>query len=166
MDRRVLFFVLLGLLAVVLVWQFAAAGVMARFESLNREIAAAERTLEEVSVLEKEYAERLEEASELDMVLRERRRDYTPLSFLESLSESAGVKYELIYREPRQIRDRDDFLEASVRVELYEIDIRGLVEYLHEIENSGEFLRVRNFYIRPHGGLLRAGFEVSTIVPA
>lgn len=166
MNKKVLFFMLICLLAALLLWQFAAVRVISRFESLDREIAAAGRTMEEVALLEREYAEGLEDASELDLVLRERRKDYTPLSFLERLSESAGVKYELIYREPRPIRDREDFLEASVRVELYEIDIRGLVEYLYEIENSGEFLRVRNFYIRPHGGLLRAGFEVATIVPA
>lgn len=166
MDKKLLFYVLAGVLAALLIWQFVIAGILGKFEALDREIASAERTLAEIRLLERAYAEGADGDSGLAGVLERRQRDYTPLSLLENLSESAGVKYELVYREPRPVRDKDDLMETSVMVELRGIDMRGLVEYLYEIENSGEFLRLRNLVIRPQDGLLRANFEVATIVPA
>ncbi len=165
MNKKILFYALAGLFAFLLAWQFVIKGVINKFESLDRDIAAAERTLEEIRLLEKDYIEGMEWSSGLDGVLAGRHRDYTPLSFLERLSEASGVKYELVYREPRPVRGKDDFMEASVRVELSGIDAGRLIEYIYGIENSGEFLRLRNLVIRPHEGLLRASFEVATIVP-
>ncbi len=165
MNKKFLFYALSGVFAVLLVWQFVIMGLINEFESLDRDIAAAERTLEEIRLLEKDYIEGMEGSSGLDDVLAVRHRDYTPLSFLERLSERAGVRYELVYREPRPVAGNDDFMEASVRVELSGIDSASLIEYIYRVENSGEFLRLRNLVIRPHEGLLRASFEVATIVP-
>ncbi len=166
MNRKYLLYILAGLFAAVLLWQFLVEGVLGRFDSLDRNIAARKKTLEEIRQLEQTYARGKDELTGLDAVLRGRGKDYTPISFLERLSVESGVKYELVYREPRPIRDEDNLMEASVRVELREIDTAGLVKYLYRVENSGEFLMLRNLNIRPQEGLLRAGFEVSTIVPA
>ena len=58
-------------------------------------------------------------------------------------------------------------MESSVGVELNGVDIRQLMDYLYQVENSSELLQVRNLHLRPEkDGLLKVSFEVSTLVPA
>ncbi len=166
MKNKKLLYALLVLLVVLLAWQFLFLGVAGRFESLDREIEAKTRTLQEIRLIEREYFHDLEELRDLGSVLLNRQRDYTPLSFLERLAVETGVKYELVYREPRAIRNNADFMESAVMVELREINMHALIEYLYGIESSGEFLRIRNLNIRPQDNLLRVNFEVVAIVPA
>ncbi len=166
MDRKLLLYVLSGLLAVLLVWQFVVAAVFERLDSLDRDIASRRATLEEIRRIEREYHERHREFKLLESLLEGRSRDYTPLSFLEELVSESGLNYELVFREPRPMEGEAGLMVSSVRVELDEISMDELTEFLYEIENSPELLRIRNLNIRPRGGLLRAGFEVATVVPS
>lgn len=164
MNRKRILHIALVVFGVLILWRFTEAVFLGRMEALNREISSASRTLGEIREMKEAFGH---EAPGLPAggFPADRQRDYTPLSFLERLSQSSGADYELIYREPRPVRAGDDFLETSVRVELRGIDAPGLVEYLYAVENSGEFLRLRNLNVRPHQGALRASFDVATLIP-
>ena len=78
-----------------------------------------------------------------------------------------GVKdrHKLTYLEPRKVDD--EHLETLVSVELNGIDMGQLLNYLYDVENSPELLRIKNVHIiRQKDGLLEATFEVSTLIPA
>ena len=74
-------------------------------------------------------------------------------------------KHKLTYQEQRKFND--EHLEASVSVELNGIDMGQLLNYLYDVENSPELLRIKNVHIiRQKDGFLEATFEVSTLIPA
>ncbi len=150
----------------MLIWLFVVDGVLKRFEALDRDIASRQNTLSQIRALEQDYASGKGEPSGFEAVLAQRQKDYTPLSFLEQLADKSGARYEITYREPRSVSASEEFLEASVRVELRGVGIEKLIEYIYAVENSEEFLRIKNLNIRLQENLLNVNFEVSTIVPA
>jgi hypothetical protein len=165
MNRKIIFYVLSAVLLLLAARYFAVEGFLSQFAALEEQIAAKQKTLEEVQRLESDYRRGADEISGLARILETRRKDYTPLTFLEGLFSDSNTEYEIVYREPQAISGEEGLMESSVRVEFNEIDINSLVTYLYKIENSSEFLRLRNLSVRPRENLLRASFEVATIVP-
>ena len=160
-------FCLMGaFLVIVLIWQFGIVSGGRKFRELNSKIACKEKTLEEARNLQNEYLQVKKTVEDMRKSLDGRRKDYTPLSFLEKLSQHSGVAYELTYREPRELSGEKGYMESSVGVELKGIRMKELTTYLYQIENSNELLRVRNLHVSPRkDGLLRVCFEVSTLIP-
>ena len=154
-------------LIIVLIWQFGIVSGGRNFRELNSKIARKEKALEEVRSLQNEYLRVRKTVEEMRKSLDGRREDYTPLSFLEKLSQQLGVAYELTYREPRELSGEKGYMESSVGVEFKGISMRKLTAYLYRVENSSELLRVRNLHVSPRkDGLLMVSFEISTLIPA
>ncbi len=166
MNRKKAFYFIILFSAVMLVWLFVVNGVLKRFDSLDRDIVSRKNTLSQIKSLEQDYASGKGEPSGFEAVFSQRQKDYTPLSFLEQLADESGARYEITYREPRGVSAGEEFLEASVRVELRGVGVEKLMEYIYAVESSEEFLRIKNLNIRLQEGLLNVNFEVSTIVPA
>ena len=153
-------------LIIVLIWQLGIVSGGRKFRELNSKIARKEKSLGEVRSLQGEYLRIKKTVEEMKKSLDGRRKDYTPLSFLEKLSQSSGVGYELTYREPRELSGEKGYMESSVGVELKGIRMGELTTYLYRVENSSELLRVRNLHVSPRkDGLLNVSFEASTLVP-
>lgn len=155
-----------GFLVIILIWQFGIVSVGKKLRELDGKIVRKKEALKEIKSLSKEYFRIKKTEGQMRKSLYDRESDYTPLSFLERLSREAGVRYELIYQEPRELRGGDGYMESSVGVELSGLNIRKLIDYLYQVENSPELLLIRNLHLMPgKDGLLRVSFEVSTPVP-
>ncbi len=153
-------------LIIVLIWQFGVVSGGRKFRELDSKIVRKEKALKEVRDLQSEYLRVKKTVEEMRKSLDGRREDYTPLSFLEKLSQQLGVGYELTYREPRELSGEKMYMESSVGVEFKGISMGELTTYLYRVENSSEFLRVGNLHVSPReDGLLRVSFEVSTLIP-
>ncbi len=154
-----------GILLVFLIWKFGIVPVQKKVVALDKKIARKEDALKEIKSLQNAYF-RFETGRAVgDLPARE--KDFTPLAFLEKLSMKVGVKdrHKLTYQEQRKFND--EHLEASVSVELNGIDMGQLLNYLYDVENSPELLRIKNVHIiRQQDGFLEATFEVSTLIPA
>jgi hypothetical protein len=154
-------------LIIVLIWQFGIVSGGRKFRELDSKIVRKEKALEEMRGLQDEYLRVKKTVEEMRKSLDGRREDYTPLSFLEKLSQQLGVGYELTYREPRELSGEKMYMESSVGVEFKGISMGELTTYLYRVEDSSELLRVRNLHVSPRkDGLLRVSFEVSTLIPA
>ena len=153
-------------LIIVLIWQFGIVSGGRKFRELDSKIVRKEKALEEARSLQGEYLRVKKTVEEMRKSLDGRREDYTPLSFLEKLSQQLGVGYELTYREPRELSGEKVYMESSVGVEFERISMGELTTYLYRVEDSSELLRVRNLHVSPRkDGLLRVSFEVSTLIP-
>lgn len=156
-----------ALLLIVLIWQIGLVSGGRKFRELNTKIAKKEKALEEMKRLKNEYLQIKKTIEDMRRSLDGRKKDYTPLSFLERLFKQSGATYELIYREPRELKGKNAYMESSVGVELKGTGMEGLIAYLYQVESSNELLRVRNLRISPDkDGRLQVSFEVSTLVPA
>ena len=154
-----------GIFLVFLIWKFGIVSVQKKVVALDKKIARKEEVLKEIKSLQNAYSRF--KAGRVVGDLPTRERDFTPLAFLEKLSMKIGVKdrHKLTYKEPRKFDD--EHLETSVSVELNGIDMGQLLNYLYDVENSPELLRIKNVHIiRQKDGLLEATFEVSTLIPA
>lgn len=164
MNRKILLYFLASVLALVVAYQALAGNVSARFAAVNSRIASAEKTIEEIRTLHRRYLAGRGEIAEISEIIRSRGTEYTPIAFLEEISMEAGLNYELVFREPRPVRGQSGYMETSVWVEIQNVSMEEIVDYLHRIENSAELLRIRNLTLRRQNGLLRASFEVATVV--
>ncbi len=156
-----------GFFVIILIWQFGVVSVGRKLRELEGKIAGKEEALKEIKSLSEEYLQIKKTEGQMRKSLDNRERDYTPLSFLERLSRDAGVRYELTYQEPRELKDEEGYMESSVGVELSGLNIKKLINYLYQVENSSELLLIRNLHLRTgKDGLLKVSFEVSTPVPS
>ena len=93
-----------GFLLVILIWQFGFVSPRKKLRELEGKVARKEETLREIKSLREEYLQTEKTGGQIRKSLDGRQMDYTPLSFLEKLSRDADVRYELIYREPREVK--------------------------------------------------------------
>ncbi len=152
-----------GIFLAILIWQFGVVPVEKKLVELDKRIARKEEALREMKGLQSEHFRFKPGGAAVE--LSGHTKDFTPLAFLEKLSRELGVKYELTYQEPRKLND--EHVESQVTVELNGIDMGHLLNYLYNVENSPEPLRIGNLHLIPgKDGFLKVSFEVSTLVPA
>ncbi len=165
MNKKHVLYFLAAVLGALILRHAASVLVTERFAEINARIERAERVYAEIADLQEKYARSRRDYAYIGRTISERGFEYTPVAFLEELALDYGINHDLVYREPRPLRGRADFMETAVWVELNDVGMEELVQYLYRLEISPELLRVRNFNVRPQGGRLRVTFEVATIIP-
>ena len=154
-------------LLAVLIWQFGVVSTGRRSRELDAKIAGKEKALKEIRSLTRKCVRMKETARGMKKSPGGQRKDYTPLPFLEKLSQESNVKYKLTYRPPRELKGEKSYMESLVGVELAGISMHQLLKYIYMVENSGEMLCVKNLHIKSGGGgVLNVNFEVSALVSA
>ena len=165
--ERIHFYWVGAFLLAVLIWQFGIVSTSRKFRELDARIVRKEKALEEIRSLAGEYIRMKKTAQDVRKTPLGQRKDYTPLPFLEKLSQESNVKYKLTYRTPRELKGEKSYMESSVSVELAGINMHRLLKYIYTAENSGEMLCIKNLHIKSAGGgVLNVNFEVSALVPA
>ncbi len=165
--KQIRFYLAGAFLLAVLILQFGIVSTNRKFRELDARIARKEKALEEIRSLTRKCVRMKETAQNISKSSGGQRKDYTPLSFLEKLSQKSNIKYKLTYHPPRELKGEKSYMESSVSVELAGINMHRLLKYLYTVENSGEMLCVKNLHIKSAGGgVLNVNFEVSALVPA
>jgi hypothetical protein len=87
---------------------------------------------------------------EAEGILRQRGEDFTLLTYLERVSREAGIEKKIRYMKPVSLSDKGELYKPEcIEMQLEDIDIQRLVEFLYKIEQSKNLLIVDRAKIRP-----------------
>lgn len=87
---------------------------------------------------------------EAEGILRKRGEDFTLLTYLERVSRESGIEKKIRYMKPISLSDKEEsYKPECIEMQLEDIDIQRLVEFLYKIEQSKNLLIVDRAKIRP-----------------
>jgi type II secretory pathway component PulM len=163
--ERILVGSVFALLGVAVVWFGIITPMRDAADRVETRVADAERQLEIMGRLQREYAEisgRLE-------VVEQRIQSGNAGNLrttLDTLARAVGVPIESM--EPQSAPPNDRYRETKLELSLKEVSLPQAVRYLHEIESSNQVLSVKSLRIknRPdESKLLDITFTVSSFEP-
>jgi len=97
-----------------------------------------------------------------------RSRDFSILSYLESLAKRQQVQDRIVQMKPRPGESTRYYRENAVEIRMEKVRLEDLTRYLFQVENSPELLRVKQIQVKPRfddPDLLDVRFQVSAYEP-
>ncbi|MBI3327668.1 MAG: hypothetical protein HYZ81_13335 [Nitrospinae bacterium] len=152
-------------IALLLFFQFGLSPALGRLKTLDRLVGQKERDVQEMKALRETYLSRKAVMEEMNHSLSQRGKDFAIFSFLEDLAIKAGVKSNIVYMKPALSTSSELYRESSVEMKLEGIALQQLIQYLYQIEQAPQTLRIRRLLIKPRLGnpdILDITFLVST----
>lgn len=145
------------------------APAMERMQVLDRLIRGAEADFRQMKELQNTYLSQQKVLNNINESLAKRQKDFAIFSFLEELATKSGLKSNILYMKPSVTTQGGFYRESSVELKVEGVTLKQLTQYLYEIENSPQLLKIRKLHIKPRArgkNLLEATFQVSTFYPA
>jgi general secretion pathway protein M len=149
LNQRERIFVAVGGVALILVLLYMAVLMPYRnaLTRLDNQIEGRGRQLQEVEMLRAEYLELRQETAQVERLL-DNRRDFSTLSFLETLVENTAGRENLLSMRPQAPVTRNQFILESVEIKLERLDLRQVLEMLWSIEKSPSPMQVSALYLK------------------
>ncbi len=144
---------------------FVISPVLERSKLLNRLISQKERELRELLLLQEEYHKLKASEDEIVGRLSGGTGDISPLTQLEQLAESAGLREQIQQMKPLSPISTPRYVITPVQLRFKGVGLKEVISYLYEIENSPVPFRVKGFKIRStarSAGRLDVTIEVLT----
>lgn len=162
-ERRVL---LLGATIVAaLVLYFIADSIYQGYEKLGEDINDKKKDLQDLVRLQTQYRQTHQQLEQIKAKLNSMGKGFSLLSFIEDLANKEGIRENIGSAKPKTIPMGDGYEERLVEVQMYDITLTKLVEFIYKIENAGHLLRVSRLRIKPrydNRNLLQVTIQVST----
>jgi len=106
------------------------------------------KTLEKVAAMSARYRELRSHMAGLQRSTKTEIGDFTLFSFLDKAASDSDIKDNIKSMKP-SVQSRESYTESTVLVELEDVGLKPLVNYLHRIESSGHNLRIGKVDIQP-----------------
>jgi type II secretory pathway component PulM len=152
--------------AALLVYLLVISPYMSAMERLDKRISRKAEELEEVSALQKEYFRLRERTKILEDVARST-PGFSLLSFLENLATRNKIKKQIAYMKPLVTPGNERYRESSVEMKLEGINLKQLVDYLYQVEQSRQPIRIKRLNIakKKKDAYLDVTLQASTFEP-
>ncbi len=141
-----------ALVALFIIFQFVLSPFLAAKEKTKRSIQAKEKTLKELVSLSSEYGALKEDSVDIKKALALRDGNFTLFSFLEKQAGQSNVKPNIKYMKPSTSTDKGPYSESSVEMNLENITLKQLVEYLHLVESPENLVRIKRISVKQSKG--------------
>jgi type II secretory pathway component PulM len=158
-----------GLAAFIAIVAFVSLGVapaVERIHTLNRVLPEKRKMLQDLKTKSGEYLALRAGLDKLENQAAIGGEEFELAAFLESMTNELGMAKKVAQMK-RQILQLDSkYSEAIVEVNLENIMLKQLVEFLLKAKSSGHFLQVKNLYIeksRTDPALLDTIIQISTL---
>ncbi len=154
-------------LAVVLFWIGVWEPVQGRLDLLQRRVEAKQAEYRQVRELARRFATLRARIGGIEAHLK-RSRDFSILSYLESLAKRQRLQDRIVQMKPKGGDTTRYYRESTVEIKMEKVRLAELVRYLFQVENSPELLRIKLLQIRPRfddPDLLDVRFQVAAYEP-
>jgi general secretion pathway protein M len=134
---------------------------------LDRQIITAQRELQELHTLRQDYQRQKSVLDRINAQLK-RQKNFSIFSRLEELAKQTDTRNKILYIKPTVSSPSDAYEEESVEIKMEDVTLEQLIQYLFQIENSPQFMKIKRLYLKPHldnRQLLSVIFRVSTFTP-
>lgn len=141
--------------------------MLAHSARLDRQIMTAQRELQELQTLQREYRRQKSIVERINAQLK-RQQNFALISRLDELAGQTGTRSKILYMKPTVGIPSDAYDEDAVEIKMEGVTLDQLIGYLYQIENSPQFMKIKSLQIRPrldNRQVLSAVFRVSTFTP-
>ena len=163
-QREKLFVIGAGaLLVLFLIFKLTIDPMLKRSADLDRQIVTARRQLDEVRTLQQDYQRQKSVVDSINSQLKNQ-PNFAIISRLDELAGQTGIRSKIGYMKPTVSPQNEVYNEDSVEVKMDGVTLEQLVQYLHQIENSPQLLKIKRLEMKPHFDnrqILSATFRVS-----
>lgn len=167
LSSREKIFVVAGsaILVVFFLVYFVIRPLLNEHQHLQQDILKVQKDVGEFSQLKQEYLLLKQKSEQIDQQLKNRKKEFTLFSLLESLAQKIEIKDYIKYMKPSNKSISDKYKEVSVEIKLAGITSKQLTDYLYKIENSNMLARIKRLTIYPmrnNEGFLEVTLQVFT----
>ncbi len=146
--EQVVVYTAAGAILLLVMIQLIIAPIAAKRTRMRQGIQSKLTTLGEIKKLSQEYAALKQTSDSSSQRIADREKEFTLFSFLDKLSGTVGVKDKINYMKPSTSNIANSSLKkSSVEMELRNISIEQLTNFLHGIETSGKMVSVKRLSI-------------------
>ncbi len=141
----------LGLTAATAVWGLYALAIKptrARIRTLQRVIPERQAELRELQARSTEYLALQKKSRELRTKLASQSPDFHLPSFLETVIERHKLTGHVVTMQPDTLRSQAGYSEDVVTLELQDVSLRQLIDFLVAVESSDAVIQVGSLHIR------------------
>lgn len=141
-----------GLVCLIVLIQFIVSPFIEKRKRLTRALQVKSGRLEEIQVLKSKYDAMTREAELAKVQFSKREKGFTLFSFLEKLSDKAGIKNNIVYMKPSTSADKNSGYKTSiVSMKLQAITLKELTSFLYMVETSKNILYIKRLSISKTG---------------
>ncbi|WP_457551872.1 hypothetical protein [Desulfobacula sp.] len=169
-SKREINVLLLGITFVILFfgYQFGVVAVLDKRDNLKRILNEKQAALVEMMILQKQFLAVSNNFDAKIQSLEDREKGFSLFSFLDSQARQSGVKENVAYMKPFPKNFGNPFYTlATVKLNLKEIYLKELVDFLYHIESSGKGVTITSLSLSKVGKekpMLDAVIETQTLM--
>ena len=156
-----------AVLLLTLLFTLVINPMLAYSARLDQQITKTQRELQDLCTLQREYRRQKSILDDINAQLK-RQKSFSIFSRLEELAGQTGTRGNILYMKPAVSTPSDAYEEESVEIKMEGVTLEQLTNYLYQVENSPQFMKIKRLYIKPrvdNRQLLSAIFRVSTFTP-
>lgn len=153
-SKREINVLISGILFVVLFfgYQFGVAAILDKRDNLKRILNEKQAALEEMVVLQQQFLAVSNSFDTKIKALADRKKEFSLFSFLDSQAKKSGVKENVAYMKPfTKDLEKSLYALATVKVQLKEVYLKELVDFLYHIESSKNGITITSLSLSKTG---------------
>jgi hypothetical protein len=153
-SKREINVLISGILFLVLFfgYQFGVAAVLDKRDNLKRILNEKQAALEEMVVLQQQFLTVSNSFDTKIQALADREKGFSLFSFLDSQAKKNGVKENVAYMKPfTKDLEKSLYTLATVKVQLKEVYLKELVDFLYHIESSKNGITITSLSLSKTG---------------
>ena len=141
-----------SIICLIVLIQFIVSPFIEKRNRLTRALQVKSGQLEEIQLLKLKY-DAMNRGAELARVQSSKReKGFTLFSFLDKLSDKAGIKNNIVYMKPSTSADKNTGYKTSVvAMKLQAITLKELTSFLHMVETSKNIVYITRLSISKTG---------------
>jgi len=151
-NREIALYSLAGLVVVGLLYTLLVVNpALSRQKVLKGHVARKQSEVTAMLEMKSQWQAFQKARSEAETILRQRGEEFTLLTYLEQVSREAGIEKKIRYMKPLSFPDNKDESRKpdAIEMQLEDIDVQRLVDFLYKIEHSRKLLAVDRMKVRP-----------------
>lgn len=134
---------------------------MTERRTLDRHAAKMKNDLAQMLALKSKWEAFVKSRTEAERMLQQRGKDFTLLTYLETVCRQVGIENRIQYMKPLDMPDQEGPLKpAGIEMRIAELDTQQVVKLLYRIEHSRQLLSVSRIKIRPSAEEGRRSLEL------
>ncbi len=135
------------------------------YAQLNNKIENNKNELKKISHLQSQHQETNKQLSEIKAQLEKMPKDFSVISFIEDLANKENIRENIGSQKPKKISLNENYDETYVEIQMDNVRLSKLVNFINKIENSGHLLKIKRLRIKTRyddRNLLSVTLQVTT----
>ena len=152
-----------AILVIFLIFKLMIDPMLKRSAELERQIVTARHQLTELRTMQQDYQRQKSVVDSINSQLK-KQPNFAIFSRLEELAGQTGIRSKIVHMKPTVSTPNEVYKEESVEVKMEGVTLDQLVQYLYQVENSPQLLKIKRLEMKPrfdNRQILTTTFRVS-----